>query len=110
MLRGRLALESGAVHEGWLFGAPLSPATSGEVVFNTCMTGYQEVCTDPSYAGQLLVFTQPLIGNVGAAEVDMESSRAWCRGVLVAECSPTSPHWQAELRSEEHTSELQSLR
>ena len=68
----------------------------GEVIFNTCMTGYQEVCTDPSYAGQLLVFTQPLIGNVGAAEVDMESDRAFCRGVIVAECSPTSPHWQAQ--------------
>jgi len=68
----------------------------GEVVFNTCMTGYQEVCTDPSYAGQVLVFTQPLIGNVGAAEADMESDRAFCRGVLVTECSPTSPHWQAQ--------------
>jgi carbamoyl-phosphate synthase large subunit len=68
----------------------------GEVVFNTCMTGYQEVCTDPSYAGQLIVFTQPLIGNVGAADVDMESDRAFCRGVVVAECSPTSPHWQAQ--------------
>ncbi len=97
---GLLVLESGAAFSGTWIGAPTSPPSPlrfGEVVFNTCMTGYQEVCTDPSYAGQLLVFTQPLIGNVGAAEVDMESSRAWCRGVLVAECSPTSPHWQAQL-------------
>ncbi|HVB14880.1 MAG TPA: carbamoyl-phosphate synthase large subunit [Candidatus Dormibacteraeota bacterium] len=97
---GLLVLESGASFTGTWIGAPAAPPSPlcfGEVVFNTCMTGYQEVCTDPSYAGQLLVFTQPLIGNVGAAEADMESSRAWCRGVLVAECSPTSPHWQAQL-------------
>ena len=96
---GRLVLESGAVFSGTWIGAQAAPGTPlgfGEVVFNTCMTGYQEVCTDPSYAGQLLVFTQPLIGNVGAAQVDMESSRAWCRGVVVAECSPTAPHWQAQ--------------
>jgi len=97
---GVLVLESGASFAGSWIGAAsevLSARGLGEVVFNTCMTGYQEICTDPSYAGQLLVFTQPLIGNVGTAEVDMESSRAWCRGVLVAECSPTSPHWQAQL-------------
>jgi carbamoyl-phosphate synthase large subunit len=96
---GWLVLESGAAFPGTWIGATAaspSPLGVGEVVFNTCMTGYQEVCTDPSYAGQLLVFTQPLIGNVGAAEVDMESDRAFCRGVVVAECSPTSPHWQAQ--------------
>ncbi|MGB6771897.1 MAG: carbamoyl-phosphate synthase large subunit [Candidatus Dormiibacterota bacterium] len=96
---GRLVLESGASFAGTWIGAKPAAASQlrfGEVVFNTCMTGYQEVCTDPSYAGQLLVFTQPLIGNVGAAEVDMESDRAFCRGVVVAECSPTSPHWQAQ--------------
>jgi carbamoyl-phosphate synthase large subunit len=97
---GILVLESGASFTGTWIGAPAERPSGlrlGEVVFNTCMTGYQEICTDPSYAGQLLVFTQPLIGNVGAAGVDMESSRAWCRGVVVAECSPTSPHWQAQL-------------
>ncbi|MGA8207656.1 MAG: carbamoyl-phosphate synthase large subunit [Candidatus Dormiibacterota bacterium] len=96
---GRLVLESGASFSGTWIGAKPAVGSQlglGEVVFNTCMTGYQEVCTDPSYAGQLLVFTQPLIGNVGAAEVDMESDRAFCRGVIVAECSPTSPHWQAQ--------------
>jgi len=93
--RGVLVLESGASFEGdWLGAGPKEAL--GEVVFNTCMTGYQEVLTDPSYAGQFLVFTQPLIGNVGSARVDMESTRAWARGVIVAEASPTSPHWQAE--------------
>jgi carbamoyl-phosphate synthase large subunit len=96
---GWLVLESGAAFSGTWIGAEPgagAPVAFGEVVFNTCMTGYQEICTDPSYAGQFLVFTQPLIGNVGAAEADMESSRAWCRGVLLAECSPSSPHWQAQ--------------
>ena len=92
---GVLVLESGAYFSGTWIGAPAAK-TFGEVVFNTCMTGYQEVCSDPSYAGQFLVFTQPLIGNVGSAVADMESGRAWCRGVLVAECSPSAPHWQAE--------------
>ncbi|MGA9775760.1 MAG: carbamoyl-phosphate synthase domain-containing protein, partial [Candidatus Dormiibacterota bacterium] len=95
--RGVLVLESGAVFEGrWIWGPPEGGTPYGEVVFNTCMTGYQEVLTDPSYAGQILVFTQPLIGNVGAAAADMESSRAWARGVVVAEASATAPHWQAE--------------
>ncbi|MHB1525665.1 MAG: carbamoyl-phosphate synthase large subunit [Candidatus Dormibacteria bacterium] len=93
--RGVLVLESGAHFEGDWIGAARSE-TFGEVVFNTCMTGYQEVLTDPSYAGQFVVFTQPLIGNVGTAGVDMESNRAWARGVIVAEASPTAPHWQAE--------------
>ncbi|MGH7639982.1 MAG: carbamoyl-phosphate synthase (glutamine-hydrolyzing) large subunit, partial [Candidatus Dormibacteria bacterium] len=97
-LEGLLVLESGAAFSGRWFGArPEGQELHfGEAVFNTCMSGYQEVCTDPSYAGQLLIFTQPLIGNVGAAQVDMESERAWCRGVVVAECSPSAPHWQAE--------------
>ncbi|MGH7758126.1 MAG: carbamoyl-phosphate synthase domain-containing protein, partial [Candidatus Dormibacteria bacterium] len=97
---GLLVLESGAQFPGTWIGAPPpedGTAALGEVVFNTCMTGYQEVCTDPSYAGQMVAFTHPLIGNVGAAAADMESGRAWCRAVLVAECSPTAPHWQAEL-------------
>ena len=93
--RGILVLESGASFEGTWLGAA-SQQAFGEVVFNTCMTGYQEVLTDPSYAGQFVVFTQPLIGNVGCAQVDMESTRAWARGVIVAEASPTSPHWQAQ--------------
>ncbi len=95
--RGVLVLESGAHFEGdWLWRPDEGGPFLGEVVFNTCMTGYQEVLTDPSYAGQVVVFTQPLIGNVGTARVDMESGRAWARAVVVAEASPTAPHWQAE--------------
>ena len=96
MLRGRLALESGAVHEGWLFGAPLSPATSGEVVFNTCMTGYQEICTDPSYAGQMVVMTYPLIGNYGVRDDHAESGRMHCRALIVRELSERVGHAAAD--------------
>jgi carbamoyl-phosphate synthase large subunit len=94
--KGRLALESGAVHEGWLFGAPLSPATSGEVVFNTCMTGYQEICTDPSYAGQMVVMTYPLIGNYGVRDDHAESGRMHCRALIVRELSERVGHARAD--------------
>ena len=94
---GVLALESGAHFTGeWLGEAGLDHPTLGEVVFNTCMTGYQEVLTDPSYAGQFLTFTQPLLGNVGTAAADMESGQAWARGTIIAHASRTAPHWQAE--------------
>ncbi|MGD0447557.1 MAG: carbamoyl-phosphate synthase large subunit [Candidatus Dormibacteria bacterium] len=96
MLRGRLALESGVVHEGWLFGAPLNPATSGEVVFNTCMTGYQEICTDPSYAGQMVVMTYPLIGNYGVRDDHAESGRMHCRALIVRELSERVGHAAAD--------------
>jgi carbamoyl-phosphate synthase large subunit len=89
---GRLALESGAVFEGTLFGAPLRPAISGEVVFNTCMTGYQEVCTDPSYAGQMVVMTHPLIGNYGVRDDHAESGRIHCRALIVRELSERVGH------------------
>ncbi len=101
MSEGVLVLESGAAFWGrWIGAAPAAATdpdglTTGEVVFNTCMTGYQEVCTDPSYAGQVVVFTHPHIGNVGTAPVDMESGRAHCRAVIVGENSPTAPHWQS---------------
>ncbi len=94
--RGRLALESGAVFDGLLFGAPLSPATSGEVVFNTCMTGYQEVCTDPSYAGQMVVMTHPLIGNYGVRDDHAESARMHCRALIVRELSERVGHAAAQ--------------
>jgi len=95
MPRGRLTLESGAVYEGWLFGAPLTPATSGEVVFNTCMTGYQEICTDPSYAGQMVVMTYPLIGNYGVRDDHAESGRMHCRALIVRELSERVGHGAA---------------
>ena len=82
-IRGRLALESGAVFDGWLFGADGAAAGNGEVVFNTCMAGYQEVVTDPSYAGQIVVMTHPLMGNYGCRDDTAESYRVHCRGLVV---------------------------
>ena len=76
-----LALEDGTVFRGIAFGAPAS--AGGDLVVNTSQTGYQEVCTDPSYAGQVVVMTYPLIGNYGRVLVDDQSSRPWLRGLVV---------------------------
>jgi carbamoyl-phosphate synthase large subunit len=92
---GRLALESGALFDGWLFGADLD-ACNGEVVFNTCMSGYQEVISDPSYAGQVVVMTQPLIGNYGCRDDTAESYRVHCRALVVRELSVDAGHARAE--------------
>ena len=81
--RSILALEDGSVYEGYSFGAETD--TCGEVVFNTSMVGYQEMLTDPSYAGQILVPTYPLIGNYGTNEQDFESKRIQVRGFVVKE-------------------------
>ncbi len=78
-----LALEDGSVYEGYSFGA--GAGAHGEVVFNTSMTGYQEMLTDPSYAGQIVVPTYPLIGNYGVNEQDFESARIQVRGFVVRE-------------------------
>ena len=93
--RGRLALESGAVFDGIMFGADAPPA-GGEVVFNTCMSGYQEVITDPSYAGQVVVMTHPLVGNYGCRDDTAESFRVHCRALVVRELSPEAGHARAE--------------
>jgi carbamoyl-phosphate synthase large subunit len=92
---GRLALESGAVFDGWLFGAAAG-ATNGEVVFNTCMAGYQEVISDPSYAGQVVVMTNPLMGNYGCRDDTAESYRVHCRALVVRELSTDAGHARAE--------------
>src|SRR5919107_407028 len=77
-----LALEDGAIFPGVAFGAPV--ASGGDLVVNTSQTGYQEVCTDPSYAGQVVVMTYPLIGNYGRLLADDQSTRPWLRGLVVA--------------------------
>jgi carbamoyl-phosphate synthase small subunit len=77
-----LALEDGTVFRGFAFGAPV--AAGGDLVVNTSQTGYQEVCTDPSYAGQVVVMTYPLIGNYGRLPDDDQSVRPWLRGLIVA--------------------------
>jgi carbamoyl-phosphate synthase small subunit len=89
-----LALEDGSVFEGRAFGAPRE--CQGEVVFNTSLTGYQEVFTDPSYCGQIVVLTNPQIGNYGASEYDNEAGRPWIEGLVVREYSPLASNWRSE--------------
>jgi len=88
-----LVLEDGSVYEGHSFGA--GDNAYGEVVFNTSMTGYQEMLTDPSYAGQILVPTYPMIGNYGINESDSESKQIQIRGFAVREYCPQPSHWQS---------------
>ncbi len=88
-----LVLEDGAVYEGEAFGAEAT--TYGEVVFSTSMTGYQEMLTDPSYAGQILVPTYPLIGNYGINDSDFESKQIQVRGFVVREYCVQPSHWQS---------------
>ena len=83
-----LALEDGTVFEGRSFGAPAERA--GEVVFNTSITGYQEIFTDPSYAGQIVVLTNPQIGNYGTNSDDNEAARPYIEGLVVREFSPSA--------------------
>ena len=89
-----LALEDGTVFEGSSFGAPVE--RTGEVVFNTAITGYQEVFTDPSYSGQIVVLTFPQIGNYGSNEGDNEAAKPHIEGLVVREFSPLSSNWRAD--------------
>ena len=91
--RAFLVLEDGSIYEGYSFGA--EGTTYGEVVFNTSMSGYQEMLTDPSFAGQIVVPTYPLIGNYGINEADFESKQIQVRGFIVREYCPTPSHWQS---------------
>ena len=88
-----LALADGSIFRGEAIGA--DGHTVGEVVFNTAMTGYQEVVTDPSYRGQIVVFTFPQIGNYGTNPVDLESGAPQVEGLAVRELSPTVSNWRA---------------
>jgi len=88
-----LALEDGRIFRGTAFGAVGEAA--GEVVFNTSMTGYQEVLTDPSYRGQIVAMTYPLIGNYGVNDEDVESHRPWVEGFVVREVSRRRSNWRA---------------
>lgn len=88
-------LADGSVFEGELIGAPAT-AAAGEVVFNTVMSGYQEVITDPSYAGQIIAFTCPHIGNYGVAAADNESARPFCRGVVVRDLARRRSSWRSD--------------
>ncbi|MFU8876823.1 MAG: glutamine-hydrolyzing carbamoyl-phosphate synthase small subunit, partial [Wenzhouxiangellaceae bacterium] len=92
-LEAVLALEDGTLFSGIGFGAP--GVAVGEVVFNTAMTGYQEILTDPSYAGQLVTLTMPHIGNTGINPEDMESDRARAGGLIVRDCPGRFSSWRA---------------
>jgi len=93
---GVLVLADGTAFEGELVGAdPAGSVAVGEVVFNTALSGYQEIITDPSYAGQMITFTFPHIGNYGVNEDDDESRRPFCRGVIVRDLARRASNWRA---------------
>jgi carbamoyl-phosphate synthase small subunit len=89
-----LALEDGTLFRGESFGAPRTQA--GEICFNTAMTGYQEVLTDPSYRGQIVAMTYPLVGNYGINVLDVESEAPQVRGFVIEELSPLASNWRAQ--------------
>src|SRR6201995_196665 len=90
----KLALEDGTVFTGRGFG--FRGAAEGEVVFNTSMTGYQEILTDPSYKGQIVTMTYPLIGNYGINKQDVESWRPHVSGFVIRELSPVTSNWRSD--------------
>jgi carbamoyl-phosphate synthase small subunit len=94
-----LALEDGTVFEGRSFGAPAERA--GEVVFNTAITGYQEIFTDPSYSGQIVILTNPQIGNYGTSDDDNESVKPYIEGLAVREFSAVSSNWRSDKKAEQ---------
>ena len=89
-----LALEDGTVFEGYSVGAP--GLTVGEAVFNTAMTGYQEILTDPSYAQQLVTLTYPHIGNTGCTDQDDEASKVWASGLIVRDVPRRPSNWRSQ--------------
>jgi carbamoyl-phosphate synthase small subunit len=95
-----LALEDGRIFRGRGFGAPVERV--GEVVFNTSLTGYQEIFTDPSYAGQIVVLTNPHIGNYGTSPSDAESARPYIEGLVVREFSPVASNWRSTEVADEY--------
>ena len=95
-----LALEDGRIFRGHGYGHP--GECQGEVVFNTSLTGYQEIATDPSYAGQIVVLTNPQIGNYGTNLADNESARPYIEGLIVREFSAISSNWRSEQVTDEY--------
>src|ERR1700704_1413908 len=99
-MRALLALEDGKYFEGESFGA--AGTRVGEICFNTAMTGYQEVLTDPSYRGQIVTMTYPLIGNYGLNDEDIESRRPWVNGFIVKEASVCPSSWRGRVSLDEY--------
>jgi len=99
----KLVLEDGRAFSGVSFGA--GGETSGEVVFNTSMAGYQEILTDPSYKGQIVTMTYPLIGNYGVNEEDVESRKPFAEGFVVRECCARPSNWRSTMPLDEYLKE-----
>jgi len=99
-LIAKLALEDGTVFTGRGFG--VRGTTTGEVVFNTSLTGYQEILTDPSYKGQIVTMTYPLIGNYGVNREDVESRQPHVAGMIVRELPPVYSNWRADMSLHEY--------
>jgi carbamoyl-phosphate synthase small subunit len=99
-IQAMLALEDGRIFRGQGFGARVEAA--GEVVFNTSLTGYQEIFTDPSYAGQIVVLTNPHIGNYGTTPSDAEAARPYIEGLVTREFSAMSSNWRATEVADEY--------
>ena len=99
-MRALLALEDGRIFEGESFG--VAGSCVGEICFNTSMTGYQEVLTDPSYRGQIVAMTYPLIGNYGTNAADAESRQPHVRGFVIEELSEIASNWRAEISLDEY--------
>ena len=99
-MQATLALEDGRFFTGEGYGAP--GEALGEVVFNTSLTGYQEIATDPSYAGQIVVLTNPQIGNYGTNQADNEAAKPYIEGLIVREFSAVSSNWRSEQVTDEY--------
>src|SRR5580700_2024009 len=99
-MKAVLALEDGTLFHGEAFGAHASAC--GEVCFNTSMTGYQEILTDPSYKGQIVTMTYPLIGNYGINRQDVESKQPHVAGFIVKELSPIFSHYRADISLDQY--------
>jgi len=99
-MQALLALEDGRIFRGQGYGHP--GECQGEVVFNTSLTGYQEIATDPSYAGQIVVLTNPQIGNYGTNQADNEAAKPFIEGLIVREFSAISSNWRSEQVTDEY--------
>ena len=106
-MKAILALEDGTIFEGSGFGA--KGESFGEVVFNTSMAGYQEILTDPSYKGQIVTMTYPLIGNYGTNTEDVESSRPFVEGFVVREYSTIASNWRSEKSLDDYLKQYKRL-
>jgi carbamoyl-phosphate synthase small subunit len=104
-MQATLALEDGRIFTGEGYGAP--GEALGEVVFNTSLTGYQEIATDPSYAGQIVVLTNPQIGNYGTNLADNEAAKPYIEGLIVREFSAVSSNWRSEQVADEYMERFQ---